>query len=547
MLLKWINLTMKAIYTFTFLCFATVLFSQNDLSNYWITFIDKKDTPYSIFTPQAYLSPRAIAKRQQFHIPIDSLDLPISPSYLNEVRAVGVKIRHTSKWLNAATGLATDSIARLVANLPFVRTIERVGKYHTPTLTKVNKRIIPAQDYPKLDTYYGYGSLQIGMVNGHAIHRLGYQGKEVYVGVQDGGFTKLDINPFFDSLRLDNRIIATKDFVDGDDYVYESATHGSSVLSIMAGNLPYLFVGTAPEASYVCLKTEDVRSESLTEECNWVAAIEYADSVGVDVINSSLGYTTFSEESMDYEYSDLNGRNSSASLAADIAFHKGLFVVNSGGNSGDKAWRFVGTPADSREIFSIGAINFDRFRASFSSFGPTADGRIKPNIAAPGARVAVAANGTYEIGLSSGTSLAAPLIAGLVATLKEAFPNTDNRRIRLAIEQSATQATRPDNVLGYGIPDFYKAYQLLKGKNKETADFIDVYALDNVVEIVFLKPLAEKRFLKIYDWSAKLLFEEEVLPKQQFEQLKWEYNLPSGVYYLEVSEEGLKRRTFFVK
>jgi len=144
-------------------------------------------------------------------------------------------------------------------------------------------------------------------------------------------------------------------------------------------------------------------------------------------------------------------------------------VVNSGGNSGDKAWRFVGTPADSREIFSIGAINFDRFRASFSSFGPTADGRIKPNIAAPGARVAVAANGTYEIGLSSGTSLAAPLIAGLVATLKEAFPNTDNRRIRLAIEQSATQATRPDNVLGYGIPDFYKAYQLLKGKNKETA------------------------------------------------------------------------------
>jgi len=130
-----------------------VLFSQNDLSNYWITFTDKKDTPYSIFRPQAYLSPRAIAKRQQFHIPIDSLDLPISPSYLNEVRAVGVKIRHTSKWLNAATGLATDSIARLVANLPFVRTIERVGRYHTPTLTKVNKRIIPAQDYPKLDTY----------------------------------------------------------------------------------------------------------------------------------------------------------------------------------------------------------------------------------------------------------------------------------------------------------------------------------------------------------------------------------------------------------
>jgi len=538
---------MKVTYTIIFLCFSSFLFSQKDLSNYWIEFKDKKDTPYSIFSPRAYLSPRAIAKRQRFHIPIDSLDLPLTPRYLKEVQATGFKIRHVSKWLNAATGVATDSIAQLIAQLPFVTGVKRVGVYHPPTPKLINTRKQPPHAYQETDTYYGYGTSQISMVKGDVLHRLGYAGEDIYIGVQDGGFLQLDVNPFFDSLRINDRIIATKDFVDGDSYVYESARHGSSVLSVMAGNLPYLFVGTAPEASYLCLKTEDVRSESLTEECNWVAAIEYADSVGVDVVNSSLGYTTFSEKSMNYDYSNLNGQYSKASLAADIAFNKGIFVVNSAGNSGNDPWRFVGTPADSREIFSIGAVNYSGFRAGFSSFGPTADGRIKPNIAAPGDRVAVAANGTYDVGLSSGTSLASPLIAGLVAALKEAFPNKDNHAIRLAIEQSGHQATRPDNVLGYGIPNFYKAYQLLKGKKQQTADFIDVYPSNNAVEIVFLKPVAEKSFLRIYDWSATLLLEQEVLPKQQFEQLIWEYNLPTGVYYLELIEQGQKRRIFFIK
>lgn len=538
---------MKTLSIITFFCFTTALFAQQDLSNYWIEFKDKKGTPYSIFTPQTYLSPRAIARRQRLHIPIDSLDLPLTPKYLTAVQEAGCSIRHTSKWLNAATGVATDSIAQVVAKLPFVKKVKRVGIFHPPTIAKINKRNTPPQAYEAANNYYGYGALQISMVNGHSLHRLGYQGEEVYVGVQDGGFINLDVNPFFDSLMLDQRIITTKDFVDGDEYVYESATHGSSVLSVMASNLPYLFVGTAPEASYLCLKTEDVRSESLTEECNWVAAIEYADSVGVDVVNSSLGYTTFSEKSMNYDYLNLNGQTSKASLAADIAFNKGIFVVNSAGNSGNKSWRFMGTPADSREIFSIGAITSSGFRADFSSFGPTADGRIKPNIAAPGDRVVVASNGSYDVGLSSGTSLAAPLIAGLVATLKEAFPNKDNRTIRLAIEQSGHQATTPDNVLGYGIPDFYKAYQLLKGKKQQTADFIDVYTSKNEIEIVFLKPLAEKSLLRIYDWSATLLLEQEVLPKQQFEQLKWEYNFPSGVYYLECAEKGKRSRTLFLK
>ena len=538
---------MKTLFTIFLLIFTHLIFSQNTISNFWVEFTDKENTPYSIFEPQTYLSPRAIARRQRLHIPIDTSDLPVDPIYLEGVKKTGAIIRHTSKWLNSATILTTDSIADLLSTLPYIKAVERVGRFHEPRLKEENIRQEEETGYKKLEEFYGYGALQIGMVNGHALHRLGHWGEEVYVGVQDGGFDNVDIMPFFDSLRINNRILPGKDFVDGDDYIYESAAHGTSVLSVMASNLPYLFVGTAPHATYMCLKTEDVRSETLTEECNWVAALEYADSVGIDVINSSLGYTRFSDTLMNYEYADLNGQTSRASRAADIAFSKGIFVVNSAGNSGAGDWRFVGTPADSKEIFSIGAVTPYLQRARFSSFGPTADGRIKPNIAAMGQGTVVAALRGYEIGSSSGTSLSSPLIAGLVASLKAAFPTKSNRELRTAIEQSASQASKPDNVLGYGIPDFYKAYQLLNGKQWATSDFLDIYAMEEELKVVFLEPISPQSQLRILDWSGRLLFEQNVSEKQQFEQATLEYNLPKGVYYVVLEQQGIQKHTFFVK
>ena len=350
--------------------------------------------------------------------------------------------------------------------------------------------------------------------------------------------------PFFDSTFVHNKMWEGKDFVDGDNYVYESATHGSSVLSVMASNIPNLFVGTAPTADYLCMKTEDVRSETLTEECNWVAALEYADSIGADIVNSSLGYTQFSLESMNYTYKDLNGQQSRASRAADIAVAKGIFVVNSAGNSGAGGWRYIGTPADSREIFSIGAITSEGQRARFSSFGPTSDGRIKPNIVALGQRTVVAGNG-YDIGLSNGTSLSSPLIAGLVASLKQAFPNHTNYQIRTAIEKSASQANSPDNVLGYGIPDFYLTYRLLKDK-KSSIQALDAYYENGQVEIVFLDPATQNGILELKDQYGKLLKKVKVSSKKLFEQEQLEYPLSNGVYQVSLKTKDTTLHSFFV-
>lgn len=293
------------------------------------------------------------------------------------------------------------------------------------------------------------------------------------------------------------------------------------------------------------MKTEDVRSESLTEECNWIAALEYADSMGVDVVNSSLGYTEFTEEIMNYSYKDLDGQTSRASMAADIAVSKGVFVVSSAGNSGAGSWRFVGTPADSREIFSIGAVTSNEQRASFSSFGPTADGRIKPNISALGERTVVAGNG-YALGMSNGTSLASPLIAGLVADLKQAFPYHDNRSLREAIENSSSQATAPDNVLGYGVPDFYIAYRLLKGK-ESLLQPLEVYCENDQITIVFLEPFEGNGQLQIADKYGKVLMNVKVSPKTLFEKYQLEYNFPKGVYRVSLVSEQVHADSYFVK
>ena len=537
---------MRYLILLLFSFFSTLVFSQSKLSNFWVELKDKHATEYSIFYPQAYLSPRALVRRQRLHIPIDSMDLPVNKQYLTALAATGVRIRHTSKWLNSITVVTTDSLANRLRKLPFVKNVERVGRYHQPTEKKLNVRNTPTEPYERTPSYYGYGALQISMVNGHALHRLGYQGTDVYIGVQDGGFNRVDVMPFFDSLRVNHQLLSGKDFVDGDEYVYESATHGSAVLSVMASNLPYLYVGTAPKATYLCMKTEDVRSESITEECNWVAALEYADSIGIDVINSSLGYTQFSEESMNYVYADLNGQTSRASRAADVAFSKGIFVVNSAGNSGSGPWKFVGTPADSRGVFAIGAVTAGKNRARFSSFGPTADGRIKPNVSAMGQQVVVAAGSGYDIDVSNGTSLSSPLIAGLVADLKQAFPHKDNAAIRLAIEQSATQATDPDNVLGYGIPDFYKAYRLLKGKS-DPLKIVEVFSSEDHLELVFLETLENGATLSICDWSGNTLLQRILTSQKQFERTLLEYKLPKGVYYIRLETEDGTRQIYFVK
>ena len=446
-----------------------IAFAQPSPKNqYWISFKDKQNSPFDINQPEAFLSPRAIEKRNRLGIVIDEKDIPVNPAYLAALWGKGAVVRHASRWLNGATIIADSTVVANVTNLEFIQGVQFVGKHLTK---KPIQFLFNSQDsldeIELLDQYYGHAQHQIEMLHGDELHSLGYQGENIWVALLDGGFINADKMPFFDSLHQSNRMLPGRDIVDDDQFVWESSSHGSKVLSLMASNIPGFFVGTAPKATYICIKTEDTRAEYLGEECNWIVGAEYADSLGVDVINSSLGYTTFGDDRMNYRYKDLNGQTSKASLAAEIAFQKGMLIVNSAGNSGNHSWKYIGVPADSKGVLAVGATNIFGNRAEFSSYGPTSDGRLKPNVVAMGEDVNVASVYSTKVQTADGTSFSSPLIAGMAASLWSAFPDKTNIEIFEAIERSGHQYRKADQELGNGVPNFYKAYLLLKRGNDE--------------------------------------------------------------------------------
>ena len=454
------------------LAFLTIMsfeLSAQKLNKYWVQFKDKKGTPYSIFEPRDFLSPRAIERRQRLGIPVDEMDLPVSPVYIDELKKRGAKIYTVSKWFNATTiYLENEAAVDEIRNLPFVNSVEATGRYRKPRPIRQRKSRDHRKTYPQIDNYYGYGWNQISMLNGHALHQIGYRGEGMLVAVLDGGFVNFDISPFFDSVRVGNNVLQSRDFVDNDVWAYEASDHGFSVVSTIVGNLPGLLVGTSPDAMVVCIRTEEVGSELRIEEDNWIAGAEYADSLGVDVINSSLGYTGFDKRDMTYSTQDMDGNTARISIGADIAAKKGILVVNSAGNEGNNSqWRIIGAPADADSVMAVGAVKRDGERAYFSSFGPTKDGRTKPSVSARGLD-AVVGTPTYRVDSVNGTSFASPIMAGMVTSLWQAFPNKNNMEIIRAVEQSGNLAANPNNSLGHGIPDIMNAYQILSGTSNIT-------------------------------------------------------------------------------
>ena len=462
---------MKSILVFTFGAFLLSSFqvaAQDTASTpkyYWASFTDKANSPYSVDKPSEFLSERAISRRLKRGIPITEQDLPPNPSYLQQLQQAGAQILHQSRWLNAATIMIEEEKLAGIQALSFIDTVFYAGlPYEQSERRQMAFQMDSLLSKPLENEFYGYGADQVKLLNGDTLHQMGYDGKGVWVAVLDGGLIGVEENPFFDSIRTGSRLVLSRDFVDGDAYPFESSTHGTKVLSAMAANVPGVMVGTAPGATYTCIKTEDTRGEYRIEECHWVVGLEYADSIGADLVNSSLGYTTFNDRKMDYAYENLNGRSSVASLAADIAVSKGMIIITSAGNEGNSKWKYVGIPADATQVLAIGATDLKGNRASFSSVGPTADGRIKPDIAAPGAWVTVADAFSFRVSRGSGTSFASPILAGMVASLWGAFPESSNLEIMDAVRQSSSQATAPDNELGYGLPNFGKAYRILSEK-----------------------------------------------------------------------------------
>ncbi|MCG8578686.1 MAG: S8 family serine peptidase [Bacteroidales bacterium] len=439
---------------FTIICFNTVK-AQN---GYWISFTDKKDTPYSIEVPEDFLSNRAIERRQKQNIPVTEEDLPVNPSYVDSLKRAGIEVRHTSKWLNGAIVFSGNSeLMDTLDRVSFISYVEKTKPVFSGTSIEKFETTSPLLK-SSVKSSYGEAWDQISTVNGHKLHEKGYSGEGMLIAVIDAGFYKVDELPLFQHLWNNNQIIGTKDFVNPNSDIYTEHTHGMNVLSIIGGSKDLEYKGTAPEASFWLLRTEDASTEHPIEPDYWICAAEFADSAGVDVINTSLGYYEFDDPSINYSYSDLNA-TTRASKASDIASSKGMVVITSAGNEGNSSWKYIGVPADAKHCLAIGAMTADSIKAGFSSFGPTPDQRTKPDVTAMGVSVAVQGT-TGDIRKGNGTSFSAPVVTGLAACLWQALPDKTAAEIRQLIIDSAHKADTPDDELGYGIPDFDIAYSV---------------------------------------------------------------------------------------
>lgn len=446
------------------LCSALSLHAQTEPGKFLVFFSDKENTPYSIDQPEEFLSERAIDRRDRYNISITELDLPVDPNYLTQLEEInGVEIVHHTKWFNAAT-ISTDETGLDAAlELPFVVGYKSVLSDETNddlgdkfTNQPANRSCQFA--WPESD--YGPSFNQIAMHNGHLLHDAGYRGEDMHIAVLDAGFTETNNLAVFDEMYAENRMLGTRDFVDGDNDVYHGSSHGTFVLSTMAGFLTDSIIGTAPKASYYLMRTENSVSEYVTEEDNWVVAAEYADSLGVDIINSSLGYTTFDDTTQNHTYANMDGNTTRISKAADIAASRGILVVTSAGNSGASNWHFISAPADADSALTVGAVTADSTHIFFSSFGPSSDGRVKPNLMAQGYQ-SVICNFDGGVQTGNGTSFSSPILAGVAACLWQAHYQQNNMTILGALEESATHFTNPNDSLGFGIPNAWLAHQNL--------------------------------------------------------------------------------------
>lgn len=459
----------------TFLLFIAVVFSGyaqfEDLYSYKhlekryryrVYLKDKKNSPYSTKRPEEFLSRRAIERRQRYGIKVDKFDLPVSPNYLQVLRDAGLHIHNASKWQNTVVVETADTtLMQAVRKMAFVDGVVRVwvGPDSMLVMDKSDRRTKVKNTRDKMPSYYGTARFQVEMLNAHMLHDAGFRGEGMLIGILDGGFNNADAITGF---KKEN-ILGVRNYVDPSVDVYSESSHGMMVLSCIGANTPYNLVGTAPEAQFYLIQTEDGNSEQLVEEDNYCAGLEYADSLGCDVVTASLGYYKFDYPEMNHPYSALDGQTAINSRSASMAASRGILLLNSAGNEGDETWKKIGFPADARDILAVGAVRMDSTNTAFSSLGYSADGRVKPDAMAMGEDAAVfSTRGTTTT--ANGTSFSCPILCGAVTCLWQAHRDKTPLQIIDAVHRAGSYADAPNEVFGYGIPDLWKAHQLLQKK-----------------------------------------------------------------------------------
>jgi subtilisin family serine protease len=516
------------------ICFSLLsLTSSGQFTRHIIQLKDKQGTPYTLQDASPYLSPKAIERRSRFNIALDSTDLPISAAYLDSIKKIpGVTILSVSKWLNQVLIKTSDANAITRINqFPFVNKLSPVALRVNPDDQELINKIKVEKTYPLpvrhnlfgtkktvgTDDLISYGNsfAQIHIHEGEFLHNLGYTGRGVAIAMLDAGYANYDTNPALDSVRLQNRILGGHDFVTNQPVISEADLHGAYCFTIIASNKPGSIVGSAPASSFWLLRSEDGASEYPVEEHNWAAAAAYADSVGADIISSSLGYTSFSNPIFNHPYSERDGNTCVSTIAADLAARKGILVMNSAGNNGGIAGeeRYVSCPADGDSVFAVGAVKPDGTIAGFSSWGPNYAGKVKPNVVSVG-QGAIIANANGDPIAGNGTSFSNPNLAGLMACLWQAFPEFSNMELIDHVQRSAHMFANPDIRFGYGIPNFRVAYNLLKQENERRnakkilgEKWIKAYPVpfNHQLTVIVKPPISGNASLRLIDMLGRTL------------------------------------------
>lgn len=476
-----------------------------DYSYFYRVYFKDKGNSTGIWLAGDLLSPIAIARHEKAGISVpDFRDIPVMPDYLNQISSIGLTLHCTSKWMNTALFKSSQPVnTGLLLKLPFISEVRIVkvpgikSKFKDKLYFETTQSTLPPYDRP------------ITMLNGYSLQNAGFTGKNIIIAVLDGGFINADIISCLNDLRSRNGILKTRDFVNNNNLVYNASNHGTAVLSILAGNLPGFISGTAKGAEFMLLKTEDVETEFPCEEDFWAAGAEFADSAGADIISSSLGYNIFDDPSMNYKPSDLDGNTAFITRVADIAASKGILVVNSAGNERDNIWQKIIFPSDGDSVIAAGAVDGNNVISYFSSSGPSADGRIKPDNVAMGVSVPVQTVNPL-VNRSNGTSFSCPVLSGMAACLMQAVPKSLNQDIIDAFHQSADRYNIPDSLYGYGIPDMALALVKLQDKYLPVNDDILIFPNPSTgeFELIFHQPPGDF-VLEIYSITGSLILKRE--------------------------------------
>lgn len=522
-----------------------VLFSSisaQDINRYFVYFTDKQgdNYPYTVSNPSEFLTQKSIDRRSKQGISVNESDLPVNPTYLTDLKNTGAEVYFSSRWMNGALIQMDTSLTETIRGLSFVDSLTIIAEKERLVQNSIKPADPTSFEIPT--SMEGDSDIQLLMLGADHMHADNLKGQNMLIAVLDNGFRGVNQFSPFQHMWENDRIVATKDFVQNSGNVFQFGEHGTSVLSIIGAKFETdttNYYGIAYEANYILCVTEEGGSEDRIEEYNWLLGAEYADSLGADVINSSLGYKTFDIEDHDYTIDDIDGKTAVSSLAATMAANKGMVIVVSAGNSGSSAnpeKRFINHPSDADRILTVGSVRVDFSRSSFSSIGPTSDGRTKPDVAAFGDATAVV-RGNGSISRGSGTSFASPLIAGFAACIWQLNPNRRYNEVIAAIKASGHQASSPDNLLGWGVPNYSQA------KDVKALNVTDI--LENKItfypnpfrgDTLYLHSEGKIRkglTIKILDSQGKEVFYQEFSARDTKEDLELTIeNSQPGVYYL---------------